>query len=71
MVGGVERAANRATGRKLNRLLTLQVGAGAGGFLDGECDTLICALQLITNLTKVNKLVNVMRELAASRNLEP
>ena len=50
--------------RKLDRLLTLQMGDRAQeqvvflvyGVPDGERDSLICALNLVTNLTKESEL---------------
>ena len=47
-------------GGKPNRLLTLQIGDTANeqvvspvhGAPDGECDSLMCALKLVTNVTK-------------------
>ena len=60
---------------KPNRLLTLQNGDAAQeqvvflayGAPDGECGHLICAVELITNLTDGDKLGIVVQELAESR----
>ena len=68
VVGCAEGAGNRMTGGS-RILLSLRIEVfPAYGAPDGECDTMICALQVITNLMKGEQAGSVVQSLGESIN---